>query len=288
MKYFKPSFSKIQRDFLETFIRYFENEFKGQQVALAEKIGCDQSQISRWTKMESAPPEYACRLLLKELGGGTFKKSLGRRLLFLREKIFGVSLREFASAIKLDSIAQLEAVEQGDAEPPRQTFEMLIKDYQVSASYLDYGEGGFFNELSDDVILIKAYLRIGFELYVVTPPKLHPDRLELKCRLVLHRPKDHLPQCVVISTPGNFRHITGAGRLVLENAMRTMIEAFRAKPCEAPRTVMVDDRGWKDLQKSCFYRKNMLAAPACIDEVCESKVKLIFQSVLKKFTADKY
>ncbi len=72
MKISKPCFSKIQQDFLKKFTKWLKNEFGGEQLAVAEKLGCDQSQISRWVNKETAPPEYACRLLLKEMGVDTF------------------------------------------------------------------------------------------------------------------------------------------------------------------------------------------------------------------------
>ncbi len=283
MKFLKPSFSKIQKEFLDAFIRYLNDEFEGGQVAMAERIGCDQSQISRWANKENAPPDFVCQLLLKELGGGSFQKTVGRRIRYLREKVFEVSPRQFTLAIKLDSVSQLEAVEQGETESPLHCIETLVKDYQVSASYLDYGKGGIFNEISPNALLLKAYLKVGFGIYVVTPPRKHLDRLGLKCRLVLHRHREHLPQCIVVSASGNFKHITGAGRLVLEDVLRAMFEVFYPKSYEAPPAMMADDKSWKDLQKSCFYRKEVRFAPACVDEECNRKLNYILQSVLKKF-----
>ncbi len=73
MKISKSSFSKIQRDFLKKFNRCLKNKFKGEQTAIGKMIGCDQSSISRWVNKETAPPNYVCRLLLKELSADTFK-----------------------------------------------------------------------------------------------------------------------------------------------------------------------------------------------------------------------
>ncbi len=217
-KLLKPSFSEIQKDFLEKFNWCLKNEFKGEQLAIVEKIGCDKSSISRWTNKESAPPDYVCRLLLKELEADNVKQALGRRIQYLRKKVFEISLREFTWTFKLESLSQLEAIEHGETELPRQCIEMLMRDYRVSTSFLDYGEGCIFSNISGHTADILPYLNDGFKLYIITPPIGGEDRSWLRCRFVLHRKQEHLPQCFVSSSPGR-----------CEDKLRVILEPLREK-----------------------------------------------------------
>ncbi len=281
MRFSKPSFSKIQRDFLEKFNEYLKKEFDGGQVALAERIGCDQSSISRWVNRDGAPPDYACRLLLKEFGVGSFKKILGQRVQCLREKVFGISLREFAWAFKLENISQLEAIEQGEAEPPRSCIEMLMRDYQVSAAYLDDG-GAVFTNITHSPESILAHLKEGFKLYVVTPPARHEDRSPLRCRFVLHRERQYLPQCFVTSAIGSLRS-TGGGLLAIEDALQAVMENARTSVISIPPVLMADEKAWKAIQESRFYMKQISFGAGCADLRCGDKLDEILASMRKEF-----
>lgn len=277
MRFSKPSFSKVQRDFLEAFNECLQSDFNGGQVALAERIGCDQSSISRWINRDSAPPDYVCRLLLKELGIGSFKRSIGRRIQFLREKVFGVSLREFAWKFNLESLSQLEAIERGEAEPPRSCIEVLMRDYQVSATYLDAG-GEVFAAVTHSAENIQAHLKADFKLYLVTPPAGHEDRSQLRCRFVLHREREHLPQCFVTSATGSFRS-TGGGLLAIEDALRAVLEDARNSMLHVPAVLMADKKAWKDLHESRFYMKQIFFGAGCADARCKDKFNDILASL---------
>lgn len=275
-------FSKIQRDFLEKLIRCLKDEFSGEQLALSEKIGCDRSQISRWASKENAPPEYVCRLLLKELGNDSVKKVLGRRIRYLREKIFKISTREFAWIFKLESLSQVEAIENGEAELPRHCFEMLMRDYQVSAEHLDYGEGSLFNGIAHTTENILNHLKNGFKLYIVTPPHGDPDRSRLMCKFVLHLHREDLPQCFVTSGLGSFKS-TGGGLISIEDTLRAMGRHDAASPLGASPVLLADKMGWKDLRNSCFYRKQITFGPGCADAECSDKFHEIRKAVWKEF-----
>ena len=278
MRFSKPSFSKVQRDFLEKFNECLKKEFDGGQVALAKRIGCDQSSISRWINRDSAPPDYACRLLLKELGIGSFRQSLGQRVHALREEVFGVSLRDLAWALQLESISQLEAVEQGEVELPRSCIEMLMRDYQISAAYLDQG-GAVFAAITHSVANIRAHLKEGFRLHFVTAPAGHEDRPWLRCRFVLHRERPHLPQCFVTSAVGSFRS-TGAGLLAIEDALQGVREAAGAPAVSTPAVLMADKKSWKALRESRFYMKKVFFGPGCADTSCSEKLAEITQRAI--------
>lgn len=279
MKAFKPSFSKIQKDFLEKFVRCLDRDFKGEQLTMAARIGCDQSSISRWSNRETAPPDYVCRLLLKELDADNIRLALGRRIQYLRETVFGVSLREFAWAFKLESISQIEAIERGEAEPPRSCIEMLMREYQVSAAYLDSG-GEVFAGITHRTETILVHLKEGFKLYLVTPPAGHEGRSQLQCRFVLHREREHLPQCFVTSATGSFRS-TGGGLLAIEDALRAVLEAARASMIHVPAVLMADKKSWTDLQASRFYMKKVFFGAGCADSRCGVKLTEILASMQK-------
>lgn len=286
MRFRKPAFSEIQKNFLEKFIRCLKKDFKGEQLALAARIGCDQSSISRWANKETAPPDYACRLLLKELGAGSFKQSLGQRVQHLRENIFQISPREFAWTFKLDSVSQLEAVERGEVELPRESIEMLMRDYQVSASHLDYGDKLIFNKIPHTPESIQDYLKKGFTLHIVTPPHGHEDRAWLRCRFILHRERELLPQCLMTSTEGSFRS-TGGGLLMIEHALWAIVESVGGPGAHVPTVVMTDKSAWKEMQASSFYAKKIAFGAGSVDVPCDEKLREIYESAAKQFESQR-
>lgn len=280
MRFSKPSFSKVQRDFLEKFNECLKKEFDGGQVALAARIGCDQSSISRWINRDSAPPDYVCRLLLKELGIGSFKQSLGQRIQVLREEVFGVSLRELTWALQLESVSQLEEIEQGEVELPRPCIERLMRDYQVSAAYLDHG-GEVFAAITHSAENVRDHLKEGFQLCLVTPPAGHEDRSWLRCRFILHRERQSLPQCFATSATGSFRS-TGGGLLAIEDALRGVKEAAGDSVLRPPAVLMADKKSWKALHEARFYMKKLFFGAGSSDVRCGEKLHEILASLPKR------
>jgi hypothetical protein len=280
MKPSKPSFSKIQRDFLEKFNECLKKEFDDEQLAIAARIGCDQSSISRWTNRDSAPPDYVCRLLIKELGRGSFKQSLGKRIQFLRENIFKISIRECAWVFQMENVSELEAVELGETELPRACIEMLMRDYQVTSSYLDYGEGGIFDSVAHSTENILAHLKDDFHLYIVTPPPGSEDRSLLMCRFILHHKQAYLPQCFLTSGLGSFKS-TGGGQLVIEHALQALLIDTHNRLVQLPPVLMTNKKDWHDLQQSCFYQKEMHFGGGCADDECRDKLADILKLMQK-------
>jgi hypothetical protein len=284
MKFRKPSFSEIQKNFIEKFVCCLEKDFKGEQLALAARIGCDQSSISRWANKETAPPDYVCRLLLKELGAGSFKQSLGQRIQFLREKVYQVSLREFAWALKLDSVSQLEAVEQGEVELPRQSIEILMQDYRVQAGFLDQGEKVLFSGIATNTESFLAHLKDGFTLHFVTPPANEEDRSWKFCMFVFHRSREHLPQCFVATAPGSFKS-TGGGLLLIEHAVWALMAHAQTSRITVPTVIMADKKSWKDLRQGYFYNKTINFGGGSGDIECTERLIEIHKSLCARFDA---
>lgn len=282
MRLRKPSFSGIQRDFLEKFARCLEKDFKGEQLALAARIGCDQSSISRWANQETAPPDYVCRLLLKELGTGSFKQMLGQRIQHLRENVFQISLREFAWTLKLDKISQLEAIEQGEEELPRRSFEILMQDYRVEAGFLDHGEKVIFSRIATNTESFLAHLKDGFKLHFVTPPTGDEDRSWQFCMFILHHPREYLPQCFVASAPGSFKS-TGGGLLLIENAVWALMLDAQNSVIHVPTVMMADRKSWKELRQGNFYAKNLNFPGGAGDIDCTERLMEIHKSLCEKF-----
>lgn len=277
-----PSYSKNQREFLENFNRWLKNEFGGEQLAVAERLGVDKSQISRWVSRENAPPEYVCRLLLKEIGGDRFKKAVGRRVHHLREKVFEISLREFTWVLKLDSVSQLEDIEEGEVELPRQSIEILMREYQVQAAYLDYGDKPLFGDVGHSMDSILTYLEKGFKLHIITAPKGTEDRSWLKCKFVLHRHLEHLPQCFKTSTTGSFQS-TGGGLSNIEDAVLALMVYTGIPAINPPPVLIADKQEWEDLHGYSFYRKQILSIARNFDEECHGKLIEIIAAGRKRF-----
>lgn len=282
MKISKPSFSKIQKDFLEKFNWCLKTDYKGEQLALSKRIGCDQSSASRWANKETAPPDYVCHLLLKELGADSFKVSFGHRIQYLREKIFKISLREFAWAFKLDSISLVEDIERGEAEMPRPCIEMLMRDYWVKASYLDYGDRSIFGYIPHNTESIMARLKEGFRLYIVTSRPGGEGRSWLTCRFVLHRNREHLPQCVVTSGDGSFKS-TGGGQLMIEYALHALMQAVQRSLIDFPSILMAESKEWKELCDHRFYQKQISFGAGCADVECEEILQKMIKTEQKRF-----
>lgn len=282
MRFSKPAFSQVQKDFLDKFIRCLRDDFGGEQLAMANRIGCDRSQISRWSNRENAPPDYVCHLLLKELAGDSFKKAIGRRIKYLREKIFQVSPREFTWTFKLDTVTQLEAIENGEVELPRQCIETLMRDYLVEADYLDYGDKFLFGDIGHSTENILAYLKKGFKLHIVTAPHGSEDRSWLKCKFVLHRPWEKLPRCFKTSTTGSFQS-TGGGLSNIEDALLAMMQHAGVPTIIAPPVMFADKVGWEDLLGCSFYRKAVYFGIGTVDEQCRDKLDEILATVRKYF-----
>ena len=267
-------FSKAQKDFFERFAIYANQKFKGEQVALADRIGCDQSSISRWLNKEGAPPDYVCTLLLEKLKADSFKLLVGHRIGRLREEIFQISLREFAWTLRLENISQLENIEKGEAELPHHGIEMLMRDYLVRPDYLDDGGELIFGKVTHDRENIAAHLKKGFKLYIVTPPVGHPDRSWLRCKFILHHEREYLPQCFVTSGGGSFKS-TGGGQQVIEEASL----ALKANMMPMPAVLMADKKAWQELHEARFYRKQISFGLGCVDVPCQEKLETIFNSV---------
>lgn len=261
-----------------------ERDFKGEQLAMAARIGCDQSSISRWANRETAPPDYVCRLLLKDLGADSFKLALGQRIQYLREEIFGLSLREFAWTFKLESISQLEAIEHGEVELPRPCIETLIRDYRVGTEFIDRGGKTLFSSIQTNTENFLTHLNEGFTLNFVTPPTNDEERSWQFCMFVLHRPREYLPQCFVANAPGSFKS-TGGGLMLIENAVWALMAHAQTSQITAPMVVMADKQGWKDLRQGRFYKKTVLFGIGCADDECRDKLVKIFESLRERFDA---
>lgn len=282
MKFLKPTFSQVQKDFLDKFIRCLKVDFKGEQLAMSIKIGCDRSQISRWSNRENAPPDYVCHLLLKELAGDTFKKELGRRIKYLREEIFEVSLREFAWTLKLESISQLESIEHGDVELPRHCFEMLMRDYRVTAGYLDRGDRSIFESIPTSTESFLPFLKDGFKLHFFTPPMDHADYPWRHCYMVLHRPQEHVSQCFIASTTGSFKS-TGGGLMNVEHALWAMMLDVQRSHVRVPTVLRANKKTWSDLCHHRFYKKTIHLASDGGDHECTERLDEIMKSLGTQF-----
>jgi hypothetical protein len=259
-------FSDIQKNFHEEFNRFLEKHFKGDQIALAKRLDCDQSSVSRWLNRVNAPPDYACRLLLKELGSQSIKHQLGRRLQHLREDIFKASVREFAWEFGFDDLSHLEAVESGKKELPRDCIEKLMGEFNVSSEFLDYGETPVFCPIVHDVEILTNYLAKGFRLHLVTPPAGHEDYRRQACRFILDMEAEGLRPCLTTSAVGSFKS-SGGGRLVIEQALFAN-EKAALKQSVLPRLPTVwsaNSTAWNDLEAGRFYQRKVAFGPGSVD-----------------------
>lgn len=159
MRFFR--YSHIDRVALNQRLR----EVLGQetQAQVAERLGVRQGYISRYLRGAVPHPEvlaaiakhYAVTLDWLLLGRGpksppegAYAWALGERLRTARD-ILGLHLAEFAEALQLSSVSDLEAFERGDREAPMELLDRISARWNIARQWLSVGEGGMFTCFGD-------------------------------------------------------------------------------------------------------------------------------------------
>lgn len=154
MRFF--SYRHIDRDGLTRRLR----ELLGQetQAQVAERLGIRQGYVSRYLRGAVPHPEvlaaiaeqYSVSLDWLLLGRGpkcppqgAYASVLGCRLRTIRE-VLGLHLAEFAEVLQLRTVTELEAIERGECEAPRQLLDRVAERWNISHRWLIAGDGGMF------------------------------------------------------------------------------------------------------------------------------------------------
>lgn len=154
MRFF--SYRHIDRDGLTQRLR----ELLGQetQAQVAERLGIRQGYISRYLRGAVPHPEVLATMAVqysvaldwlllgrgpKSPPEGAYASALGGRLLAIRE-VLGLHPAEFAKALQLHTVTELEAFERGEREAPRQLLDRIAVRWNISHRWLGVGDGGMF------------------------------------------------------------------------------------------------------------------------------------------------